>query len=273
MGKVSFDISGKVAVVTGGAGILCSAMSIKLAEFGAKVAVLDLFKDKAQEVADGIVANGGDAIAVECNVLNKESIEKACKEVMDKYGRVDILINGAGGNKKEATTSEDMKFFDIPKDALSWVLELNFLGTVMPTQVFGKVMADQGDGCVVNISSMAAFTPLTKTISYSAAKAAISNFTQWMAVHFAKEYSNKIRVNAIAPGFLLTQQNYYLLIDKDTGEATPRGEDVLFKTPMNRYGEPDELVGGVIYLASEAASFVTGIVLPIDGGFLAFAGV
>jgi NAD(P)-dependent dehydrogenase (short-subunit alcohol dehydrogenase family) len=273
MSKVSFDISGKVAVITGGAGILCSTMSKHLAEYGAKIAVLDLFYDKAKEVADEIVAKGGDAIAVECDVLSKESIEKACETVMKKYGRVDILINGAGGNKKEATTSEEMKFFDIPKEALSWVLNLNFLGTVMPTQVFGKVMAEQGEGCVINISSMAAFTPLTKTISYSAAKAAVSNFTQWMAVHFAKEYSPKIRVNAIAPGFLLTQQNYYLLIDKETGQATPRGADVMRKTPMGRYGEPDELVGGVIYLASEAASFVTGIVLPIDGGFLAFAGV
>jgi NAD(P)-dependent dehydrogenase (short-subunit alcohol dehydrogenase family) len=202
MSKVSFDISDKVAVITGGAGILCSTMSKHLAEYGAKIAVLDLFYDKAKEVADEIVAKGGDAIAVECDVLSKESIEKACETVMKKYGRVDILINGAGGNKKEATTSEEMKFFDIPKEALSWVLNLNFLGTVMPTQVFGKVMAEQGEGCVINISSMAAFTPLTKTISYSAAKAAVSNFTQWMAVHFAKEYSPKIRVNAIAPGFL-----------------------------------------------------------------------
>lgn len=273
MGNVSFDISGKIAVVTGGAGILCSSMSKQLAARGAKIAVLDLFVDKAKGVADEIVANGGDAIAVECNVLDKDSIEKACKTVIDKYGRVDILINGAGGNKKEATTSDEMKFFDMPKEALAWVLELNFLGTVMPTQVFGKVMAEQGDGCVINISSMAAFTPLTRTISYSAAKAAVSNFTQWMAVHFCKEYSNKIRVNAIAPGFLLTQQNYYLMIDKETGKATPRGEDVIRKTPMARYGDPDELVGGVIYLASDAASFVTGVVLPIDGGFMAFAGV
>ncbi len=273
MGNISFDISGKVAVITGGAGILCSEMSKQLAKKGAKIAVLDLFVDKAQETVDEIIAGGGDAIAVECNVLEKESIEKACQIVLNIYGRVDILINGAGGNKKEATTSDEMKFFDMPKDALQWVLNLNFLGTVMPTQVFGKVMAEQKEGSVINISSMAAFCPLTKTISYSAAKAAVSNFTQWMAVHFCKEYSDKIRVNAIAPGFLLTQQNYYLMIDKDTGKPTPRGEDVIRKTPMARYGDPDELVGAIIYLASDAASFVTGVVLPIDGGFSAYSGV
>jgi NAD(P)-dependent dehydrogenase (short-subunit alcohol dehydrogenase family) len=166
MSKVSFDISDKVAVITGGAGILCSTMSKHLAEYGAKIAVLDLFYDKAKEVADEIVAKGGDAIAVECDVLSKESIEKACETVMKKYGRVDILINGAGGNKKEATTSEEMKFFDIPKEALSWVLNLNFLGTVMPTQVFGKVMAEQGEGCVINISSTASATFLSSLLIF-----------------------------------------------------------------------------------------------------------
>jgi NAD(P)-dependent dehydrogenase (short-subunit alcohol dehydrogenase family) len=269
---ISFNLSGKVAVLTGGGGVLCSVMAKELANFGVKVAVLDIAADKAQEVADEIVSGGGEAIGVGVDVLNLDSLESAKDIVMKRFGRVDILINGAGGNKPAATTSSTLSFFDMPQDALQWVVNLNLLGTIYTTQVFGKVMAEQNSGSIINVSSMAAFTPLTNTIAYSAAKAAISNFTQWMSVHFAQEYSSNIRVNAIAPGFLHTQQNHYLLVDED-GNPTPRGNKIIAGTPMGRYGQPEELVGGVIYLCSEAASFVTGIVLPIDGGYNAYSGV
>lgn len=268
-----FDISGKVAVITGAAGILCSEMARALAGEGVKVAVLDLNEEKAKEVAEEITAKGGIAIGLGVDVLDKASIIRAKDIVVKEFGRVDILVNGAGGNKKEATADETQRFFDIPPEAIQWVFNLNFIGTVLPTQVFGELMAQQGEGVVVNISSMASFRPLTKTISYSAAKAAINNFTQWMAVHFNQYYSPNIRVNAIAPGFLLTDQNRYLLVDKETGRPTPRAEAILSHTPMKRYGTPDELVGTLIWLVSDAAKFVNGAVIPVDGGFAAFSGV
>jgi NAD(P)-dependent dehydrogenase (short-subunit alcohol dehydrogenase family) len=269
---LSFNLSGKVAVITGGAGILCSAMSKGLAEAGAQIAVLDLDEAGAKGVATEIEAMGGSAYGVSVDVLNKASLKNACSEVLAHFGRVDILVNGAGGNKAAATTSADLPFFDLPEEAMQWVLNLNLLGTIYPTQVFGKVMADQGSGSVVNVSSMAAFKPLTNTIAYSAAKAGVSSFTQWMSVHFCQEYSPAIRVNAIAPGFLLTQQNQYLLED-EAGNRTARGQKIIDNTPMGRYGKPEELIGAVIYLCSDAASFVTGVVLPIDGGFNAYSGV
>ena len=269
---ISFDISGKVAVITGGAGILCSTMAREFAKAGAKIALLDIAEPKAKEIADSIVREGGEAIGIGVDVLDIESIRAASKKVLDRFGRVDILINGAGGNKAAATTSPDLSFFDLPQDAIQWVLNLNLLGTIYPTQVFGRIMAEQDSGCIVNISSMAAFTPLTNTVAYSAAKAAVSNFTQWMSVHFNQVYSKNIRVNAIAPGFLLTEQNRYLLEDEN-GNPTERGKKIIARTPMGRYGLPDELVGGVIYLCSDAASFVTGTVLAIDGGFTAYSGV
>jgi len=271
--KASFDLAGNVAVITGGAGVLCSEMSKQLGAIGVKVAVLDLYLDNAHEVADEIAAAGGTAIGVKADVLDKESIKAAKDEVLKAFGRVDILINGAGGNKKEATVTDELSFFDLTVDAMRWVMDLNFMGTVLPTQVFGEVMAKQGSGSVINISSMAAYTPLTKVMSYSAAKAAINNFTQWMAVYFNHHYSCNIRVNAIAPGFLLTEQNRFLLVDIKNGNDTDRGKLIKQHTPMGRYGSPDELVGAVIWLASDASSFVNGAVIPIDGGFLAFAGV
>ena len=271
--KTDFDINGSVAVVTGGAGILCAEMAKKLAKHGAKVALLDLMEDKAQLVADEITESGGEAIAVKCNVLDKPSIEAAADAVLTHYGTVDILINGAGGNKADATTSADMSFFDMPEQAIKWVFDLNLMGTILPTQVFGRVFADKGDGCVINVSSMSAFAPLTRTLAYSAAKAGVSNFTQWMATHFNQEYSKNIRVNAIAPGFLLTQQNEYLLIDQETQEPTERGAKIIAGTPMARYGKPEELVGAVIFLCSPAAAFINGVVLPVDGGFAAYSGV
>ena len=268
-----FNISGKVAVVTGGGGVLCSAISKSLAKCGAKVAVLDLFVEAAQKVVDEIKADGGEAIAVKCDVLDKKSIEVAADVVLGAYHRVDILINGAGGNKKQATTSAESSFFDLPADAVQWVFNLNFIGTLLPSQVFGKLMAAQKDGNIINISSMNSFRPLTRVPAYSAAKAAISNFTQWLAVHINQEYSPNIRVNALAPGFFLTEQNRFLMTDEKTGELTPRGKAVIGHTPMNRFGDPTDLAGTVIWLLSPASSFVTGVVVPIDGGFSAFSGV
>lgn len=268
-----FDISGKVAVVTGGGGVLCSTISQGLAKCGAKVAVLDLFLEAAQKVANLIIEDGGEAIALRCDVLDKPSIEDAAAQILQKYLRVDILVNGAGGNKKQATTSADLSFFDLPADAVQGVFNLNIIGTLLPSQVFGKLMAAQKEGNIVNISSMNSFRPLTRVPAYSAAKAGISNFTQWLAVHIAQEYSPRIRVNAIAPGFFFTEQNRFLLTDEKTGSLTARGKAIADHTPQDRFGDPSDLVGTVIWLLSPASSFVTGIIVPIDGGFSAFSGV
>jgi len=268
-----FDIKDQVVVITGAGGILGSKIALELAQQGAKIGLLDINLEPALEVAAEIKENGGEALAVKTDVLNKNSLKNAREEVLAEFGRVDILINGAGGNKKEATTSEELDFFDLPEDAIKWVFNLNFLGTVLTSQVFGKEIANNEKGSIINISSMAAISPLTKTIAYSAAKAAVSNFTQWLAVYLNQNISEKIRVNAIAPGFLLTTQNKYLLIDQETGEETARGKKIKNNTPMNRYGSPEELIGAVIWLASDASSFVNGSIIPIDGGFAAYSGV
>lgn len=269
---MNFRLDGQVAVLTGGAGVLCTAIAKALAQQGAKIALLDLFEDRATAAAEQLRAEGFDAMGCRVDVLSRESIAEAAERVLEQYGRVDILVNGAGGNKPAATTGPQNPFFDMPEDALKWVFDLNLMGTIMPSQVFGKHMAEQKAGCIVNISSMAAFTPLTKTVAYSAAKAAISNFTQWLAVHFNQEYSKEIRVNAIAPGFLLTEQNRYLLTDGQGG-MTERGRQIISGTPMARYGDPQELCGAVVFFCSQEASFINGVVLPIDGGFSAFSGV
>ncbi|MFB0536091.1 MAG: SDR family oxidoreductase [Anaerolineae bacterium] len=268
-----FQLSGKVAVVTGGGGVLCGAMSRALGRVGVKVAVLDLILKAAQKVADDVVAASGEAIAVKCDVLDRASVEAACSTVLERFGRVDILINGAGGNKKQATTGPDLSFFDLPSDAVQWVFNLNFIGTLLPSQVFGRLIAEQGEGVILNVSSMNAFRPLTKIPAYSAAKAAVSNFTQWLAVHMSQEYSAKIRVSAIAPGFFLTEQNRFLLTDEATGELTPRGKTIIEHTPMGRFGDPEDLIGTVLWLLSPGAAFVHGVVVPVDGGFSAFSGV
>jgi NAD(P)-dependent dehydrogenase (short-subunit alcohol dehydrogenase family) len=268
-----FSLQGKVAVVTGGGGVLCAAICRGLASAGAKVAVLDLMEPAAQRVAQELIAGGGEAMAAKADVLSRESVEAARDAVLARLGRVDILINGAGGNKPQATTSPTLPFFDLPQDAFQWVFNLNFIGTLVPCQVFGKLMADQGAGDILNISSMNAFRPLTRIPAYSAAKAAVSNFTQWLAVHLSQEYSTRIRVNAIAPGFFLTEQNRFLLTDKDSGELTARGNSIIGHTPMARFGDPDDLVGAVLWLLSPSAGFVNGVVVPIDGGFSAFSGV
>ncbi len=266
-------LTGKVAVVTGGGGVLCGAMSVALAQQGAAVAVLDLSEEAAQQTVDRIRAQGGRAIAVPSNVLSKESLLQAAEQIHDELGWVDILINGAGGNKPDATANSDRSFFDIPAEAIQWVFNLNCLGTILPCQVFVPDMVAHNRGVVINIASMAGIRPLTRVVAYSAAKAAIANFTQWLAVHLAQQYSPHIRVNAIAPGFFLTAQNDYLLLDKQTREPTERGQTILAHTPANRYGDPADLLGALLWLVSDAAAFVSGTIIPVDGGFSAFGGV
>lgn len=275
------DLTGKVAVVTGAGGVLCSMFSKPLAAAGAKVAVLDLNEAAAEKVAEGIRQEGGQARAYRCNVLEKVSCEEVHQAVLKDFGPCDILINGAGGNNPRATTDkeyfelgdldcETKTFFDLQESGVEFVFNLNFLGTLIPTQIFAKDMLGRPGCNILNISSMNAYTPLTKIPAYSGAKAAISNFTQWLAVHFSKV---GIRVNAIAPGFFSTQQNAALLFNPD-GTPTPRTGKILAATPMGRFGESEELLGGMLFLLNnEAASFITGVVLPIDGGFSAYSGV
>lgn len=280
----SVDLSGKVALVTGGGGVLCGYMARALAANGAAVAVADLRKEAAEGVAKEIIDAGGKAMAVECNVLDRPSIEAAATEVEKELGAVDILINGAGGNHPKGTTSMEFltteilnandpdatTFFDLDPKGIEFVFNLNFLGSLLPSQVFAKGMAERKNGVIINISSMNAFTPLTKIPAYSGAKAAVSNFTQWLAVHMSKV---GIRVNAIAPGFFLTDQNRALLTQED-GSLTTRGNTIVSQTPMDKFGDPSDLEGALLWLASDAASgFVTGTVIPIDGGFSAFSGV
>lgn len=275
------DLSGKVAVVTGAGGVLCSVFAKTLARAGAKVALLDLNYDSAKAFADEIVTEGGIAKAYSCNVLDKTICESVAEEVKNDFGACDILVNGAGGNNPKATTdkeyfeigdidAETKSFFDLDSDGVGFVFNLNFLGTLIPTQTFAKQMVGR-EGCnILNISSMNAYTPLTKIPAYSGAKAAISNFTQWLAVHFSKV---GIRVNAIAPGFFSTKQNEKLLFNDD-GTPTARTDKILVATPMGRFGEANELDGGLLFLLNnDAASFITGVVLPIDGGFSAYSGV
>ena len=272
MREVNFDISRQVAVITGAGGIICGVMAREMAKKGARVALLDLFVESAQKIADEINAAGGDAIAVQANVLDRTSLEEAREVVIAKYGHIDILINGAGGNKKQATVSPELDFFHLDTEAFKWVFDLNVTGAVLTTMVFGELLARQGHGNVINIASMATYHPLTNTVAYCGAKAAVANFTEWMATHFNQNYSKNIRVNAIAPGFLLTTQNKFLM-QKEDGTPTDRGQRVLNKTPMGRYGDPEEMAGPVIWLCSEAASFVNGAVIPVDGGFSAFWGI
>lgn len=284
MVPLHIDLKGKTAVVTGGGGVLCSAFSKALAECGAKVAVLDLRQEAAAEVAQRITSAGGTAMGVSANVLEPDSLAAAEKKIREAYGPADILINGAGGNHPKGTTSkeylypEDIKekssdlitFFDLDPKGVEFVFNLNFLGTLLASQSFAKGMVEKGKGTILNVSSMNAFTPLTKIPAYSGAKASVSNFTQWLAVHFSKV---GIRVNAIAPGFFLTDQNRDLLKNKD-GSWTERAEKILHATPMERFGEPEELLGTLLYLIDEgAAGFVNGTVIPVDGGFSAYSGV
>lgn len=266
-----FNVQGKTAVITGAGGVICGTMAREMAKAGMKVALLNRTLEKAQRIAQEITDGGGEAIAVQADVLDKETLETAREQVTAHFGRVDVLVNGAGGNRKDASTSSEMSFFDIPFSALQDVFDLNVLGAILTTQIFGRDIV-ASNGSVINIASMASILPLSNTIAYSGAKAAAANFTQWMAVHFNQNYSRAIRVNAIAPGFLLTSQNRYLL-QQESGEPTERGRKVLDKTPMGRYGTPEEMAGAAIWLCSDAASFVNGAIIPIDGGFSAYWGV
>lgn len=267
-----FSLEGKTAVITGGAGVLGFAIAQGLGKAGVKIALCDIIN--ADKVAKQLQEQGITAKGYYINVMDIEKIKSCRDEVIKDFGKVDILLNAAGGNTKGATTSEELNFFDLPLSALEKVVGLNlFGGAVLPSQVFGKIMVENKEGgSIINISSMSAFCPLTKVPGYSAAKAAVSNFTQWLAVHFAQEYNKNLRVNAIAPGFFLTTQNRFLLTNKD-GSLTPRGETIIAHTPMDKFGEPEDLIGACVWLASDASKFVTGIIVPIDGGFSAFSGV
>ena len=266
------ELSGKVAVITGGGGVLCSAIAEGLAKEGVRCVLLDLAEEKAQAALERVRRAGSDGLAIKTNVLSRQDLESALEETLKAFGHVDFLINGAGGNHPKATTSKEVPFFELPEDAVRFVFDLNFMGTFLACQVFGKAMAEKGEGVILNIASMNAIRPLTRIPAYSAAKAAVANFTQWLAVHMAQEYSPAIRVVAIAPGFFLTEQNRFLLLD-ERGELTPRGKQIIDHTPMGRFGSPEDLIGAVRWLLSPSASFVTGVVIPIDGGFSAYSGV
>lgn len=276
----NLNLSGKIAVVTGGGGIICSVMAKELASHGVKTAILDLKKEAADKVAKDIQESTGTrSIGFSANVLDRTSLEEVKKEINEQLGTIDLLINGAGGNSASATAKVDKMektdkledtFFGLQLDGFDKTFDLNFKGTLLPTLVFAPDMLEKQNGGIVNVSSMNSYRPLTRIPAYSASKAAINNFTQWLAVHFAK---TGIRVNAIAPGFLLTNQNRFLLVDEKTGESTPRGEKIINGTPMERYGTPEELSGTVVFLLSDWAKFITGIVVPVDGGFSAYSGV
>lgn len=268
-----FALQDRVAIITGGSGALGRAMAQGLLDAGARVCILARDLARAQAVAEALSPGLERTLALSADVTRREALEEAAAAILGRWGRIDILINAAGGNRPEATTSPAQRFFDLSPEALRAAVDLNLFGTILPCQVFGRAMAQAGAGSIINISSMAAIRPLTRVVAYAAAKAAVDNFTRWLAVYMAQEVSPAIRVNAIAPGFFLGEQNRALLIDQDTGELTPRGRAIIDHTPMGRFGDPADLVGTVIWLASPASAFVTGIVVPVDGGFSAFSGV
>lgn len=272
------NLAGQVAVITGGSGVLCSRMAIELARHGVKVAILNRTEEKGKNVAQEILSSGGEAIAVAANVLDRASLESARELIIEKYGRIDILINGAGGNHPDAITSvethdnehADKSFFDLEESGFSQVFATNFTGSFMASQVFGRELLKRDSSVILNVSSMSAYSPMTKVPAYSAAKAAINNFTMWMSVHFAE---TGLRVNAIAPGFFLTTQNRNLLLNED-GSHSARSEKIITSTPMKRFGKPEDLLGTMLWLVDDTYSgFVTGITVPVDGGFMAYSGV
>jgi NAD(P)-dependent dehydrogenase (short-subunit alcohol dehydrogenase family) len=265
-----FDLTNKVAVITGGTGVLGGAIARGLAQAGAKVAILGRREELAKEIAQSIQDAGFEAMALPADVLERDSLKKAKEKLLETYQRCDILVNAAGGNQPKATVMPDGSFFDLDKAALEQVIHLNLLGTILPCQIFGESMKERGS--IINISSMAAQKPLTRVVGYATSKAAIDNFTKWLAVEVAHKYGAGLRVNAIAPGFFVGEQNRKLLLNDD-GSLTARGQQIIDHTPMRRFGEADELVGTAIWLASEASKFVTGIIVPVDGGFSAYGGV
>lgn len=271
----AYDFTGQSILITGGGGVLGGEMAGALFECGADIAILDYNLAAAQKMVDSFERKpgAGKALAVQGNVLEADSVKAAADLILAEFGKIDGLINAAGGNKPEATTSAEKPFFDLPQEALRWVFELNLMGTIIPSQIVGRHMAERKQGVILNVSSMNALRPLTRIAAYSAAKAGASNFTQWLAVHMAQEYSPDIRVNAIAPGFFLTEQNRFLLTEAQTGQLTARGKKIIDHTPIGRFGRPEDLTGAVLWLMSPASAFVTGIVVPIDGGFSAYSGV
>jgi len=268
-----YNFTGHTCAITGGTGVLGGEIACGLAALGANVIILGRNLEAGNAVRARMGAKAENAEVIPCDVLNPDSIRAAKERAIQRFGRIDSLVNAAGGNDPRATTNSQQPFFAIPPDALRWVFELNVAGTILPSQIFGEVMVAAGQGVILNITSMAAARPLTRVAAYAAAKAAVTNFTQWLAVHLAQEYSADIRVNAIAPGFFLTGQNRFLLIDKQSGELTPRGKSIITHTPMGRFGNPRDLLGATFWLLSPASSFVTGAVIPVDGGFGAFSGV
>ena len=268
-----FDVSGKVALITGGTGVLGSAMAKGLADAGAHVAVLGRRIEAGEKIASALQASGRRAIAISADVLDAAQLEQARKKVIDEFGTIDILINAAGGNMPGATIPPGKNLFDLKTDDFQKVVDLNLLGTVLPTKIFAETMVKNKNGVVINISSMASIRILTRVVGYSAAKAAIDNFTKWMAVQMAKTFGEGIRVKPIAPGFFLTEQTRHLLTNPADGSLTPRGQSVINQTPFGRFGQPDELLGTLIWLCSDASKFVTGVIVPVDGGFSVFSGV
>ena len=269
-----FGVSGKVVAITGAAGVIYGTIAKGLAAHGAKVALLDLLADKAEEIAAEIRSEGGEAVGLACNVLDPASISEALAGILKAFGRVDVLINGAGGNRAGATVQRDAVFTDLVLDEVDKVFALNYKGTFLPTQIFCKYFAEQGTGVIVNTSSMCSFAPLTNVPGYSNAKAAVTNFTQWLAVQVKVDYPQAdIRVNEIAPGFLDTTQNHRLLFEQDDKTLTPRGRSIISNTPLSRFGDPKELLGPVILLISDAGSFLHGTTIAVDGGFAIYSGV
>jgi NAD(P)-dependent dehydrogenase (short-subunit alcohol dehydrogenase family) len=276
-----YDFTGRTVVLTGGTGVLGAEMARALASCGADVVLLGRNVARAEQVIAGFSQapatspsrSSGKHLALAADVLDRPALEEACRRVLGERGKIDFLINGAGGNDPRATTTPDARFFDVPLAAWQAVTNLNLLGTILPSQVFARPMAERKEGVILNVSSVNASRPLTRIAAYSASKAGISNFTQWLAIHLAQEYSPTIRVNALMPGFFLTEQNRFLLTDKETGALTARGKKILEHTPMARFGTPEDLTGALLWLLSPAANFVTGVVLPVDGGFTAYSGV
>ncbi len=267
-----FTLQNKTAVITGGTGVLGTSMAKALARAGANVVIIGRRKEAGQTLADEIQKAGGKAISVQADVLQIEDLKSAKEKIISAFGTIDILINAAGGNMPGATIGVDKTFFDLDPKAFQQVVDLNLLGTVLPSQIFGEVMASKKVGVIINISSMSAFRPITRVVGYSAAKAAVSNFTQWLSIEMAKKYGTGIRVNAISPGFFITEQNRALLTNPD-GSLTARGASVIQNTPFGRFGEPEELTGTLLWLCSDASKFVSGVDVPVDGGFNAFCGV
>ncbi len=267
-----FSLDGKVAVVAGGTGVLGGAIARGLADAGARVGILGRRAERAAAVAEAIRAAGGQALPLVADVLDRVQLEAARSAALDAWGGVDILVNASGGNQPAATVTDELSFFDVGAEALDQVIRLNLLGTMLPAQVFGEAMVQRGAGSILNISSGAAGRPLTRVVGYAAAKAGVENFTRWLAVELAQRYGPALRVNAIAPGFFVGEQNRALLLNAD-GTLTARGQRIVDHTPLARFGEPDELIGTAVWLASDASRFVTGVVVPVDGGFTAYSGV